>query len=267
VEKLKHIAIILAVCALAVFCMGATLLKENFTGGSTDNEWKAMGTLGTGYEDAYNENIEVVPISDVPGAVVPPGNTSGYVGKIIDADNSYMGISGAYATATAGVTDFIYEAWVYCYGALVNGVNVQGGIAGRISDCEHYVRYFADLGNATTPRLRIDTYTGAWTILTYTGRTETAGWHKMRMRVEADTITIWFDDMNTAVATETMSALGGSVTSGYAGVQVLHLSATPPAGVYYDQILVTDLAGPSTPTPTPTQAGFTAAGSNWTIYE
>jgi hypothetical protein len=263
---LRNFAIIFALFALAVFCFGATLFQENFTGGTTENEWKALGDTETPVNTAYNDNIQVVPVSSVPGGVAPPGNTTGYVGAIQDVDNSYLGIAAAYATATAGLTDLIYETQLYCYDAAVNGANPQGGPVARITDTTHYVRFYANLA---ADNLHINAYTGAWDTTDWTDATSGAGWHKVKMKIEGDQMTIWFDNMDTPLAgcPITVPELADPLTNGYIGVSVLHYLASAPVAIYFDQILVTDLAGPTIPTPTPTPYVGAAVTSSWAIYE
>jgi len=231
---MKIILLICIIFSITFSVLPVVLLTENFSGGALENIWNHLPS-------PYDDDLQAVPDSQSPNGSGPP-DCNGYIGKLGDLDSTNTGIAAVYAGDSTWKNVEI-EAWVYCYDSVINGASPQGGILARIDPTvsNEYCRFYSAL-SLIDPQLKLQTYTGSWSTIAWTGRTETAGWHKMKMIVYDDNVWTYFNTMNKPLpdCPKQMSALSSTLNEGAIGLGVLHNNATPPVAEYFDQIRVSE---------------------------
>jgi len=215
-------------CALLVVCSmlsGQVLYEEYFTGGAMQLNWHPwfFDSLGIG------DSMRVLSDATTPGG-------DGWVGVI---SNEYMSVSGLTYAGTSNLQDYSIEAWIYTI--VMPSAGPYNGIAMRCyADSGFYYRLVSDFDNSA--RLRLGMYDGStipvvirdWSAGEIPGGVPaTSSWHKFKMKMIADSIWAYYDD----VLLPDCPFIDNSIPEGYFGVYTFNMMAAD--STKCDNVIVT----------------------------
>jgi hypothetical protein len=195
---------------------GQILYEEHFTGGAMQLGWHPWFAYS-----GYTDSMQV--ISD---PTTPEGD--GWAGKIT---NESGGTAGATYSGTADLDDYSIESWIITTVTAGAGGPYNGIMMRMDTTTHYYYRLVSDFDS--DGRLRLGAFTGGMGAVVLRdwpsgeipgGVPTTSSWHKLKMKMIADSIWCWYDDvmmtgcpiMDTAFAT----------TQGFFGVYVFNMAAT-----------------------------------------
>ena len=192
---------------------GQILYEEHFTDGAMQLDWNPWfyDSLGIG------DSMHVLSDPTTPGG-------DGWVGVI---SNEYMSAAGLTYTGANNLQDYSIEAWIYT--VVVPAAGPYNGIAMRCyEDSGFYYRLVSDFDDSE--RLRLGMYDGStfpvvirdWSAGEIPGGVPaTSSWHKFKMKMIADTIWAYYDD----VLLPDCPFLESTIPEGYFGVYTFNMMA------------------------------------------
>jgi hypothetical protein len=210
---------------------GQTLYEEYFTGGNMQLDWHPWFTDSAGFGDSMG----------VVNDPTTPGGDS-WAGRI---SNEYMGVAGLTYAGESWLVDYSIEAWIFT--RVTAGMGPYNGIAVRMDPAtRYYYRLVSDFDADARLRLGLVGSGGYPVVL----RDWTAGeipggipasssWHKLGLRVKADSIWAYFDE----IMLPGCPIVNDSVSQGYFGVYAFDMLDT--ASTICDNIVITEVNGVS----------------------
>lgn len=212
-------------CLMCSMLFGQVLYEEHFTGGAMQLDWHPWfyDSLGIG------DSMHVLSDPTAPGG-------DGWVGVI---SNEYMTAAGLTYAGASNLQDYSIDAWIYTVVSTAAGP--YNGIAMRCyADSGFYYRLVSDFDN--NQRLRLGMYDGStfpvvirdWSAGEIPGGVPvTSSWHKLKLKIIADSIWAYFDD----VMLPDCPFFDNTIPEGYFGVYTFNMAAAD--STKCDDIIVT----------------------------
>jgi hypothetical protein len=205
-------------CLVCSMLFGQVLYEEHFTGGAMQLDWHPWFAYA-----GSNDSMQV--ISD---ATTPEGD--GWAGKI--TNELAGGQAGATYSGSHDLDDYSVEAWIYTTVTppMPPMPGPYNGITMRMDTASHnYYSLISDFD--IDGRLRLSVYTGVvpspvlrnWTAGEVPGGLPVmSSWHKFKMRMIADSVWCWYDDILLPDC-PIIDTVGAS-TQGFFGVYVFSMT-------------------------------------------
>lgn len=212
-------------CLLCSMLFGQVLYEEHFTGGALQLDWHPWfyDSLGIG------DSMQVLADPTAPGG-------DGWVGVI---SNEYMTAAGLTYAGAPNLQDYSIDAWIYTVVSTAAGP--YNGIAMRCyEDSGFYYRLVSDFDDSQ--RLRLGMYDGStfpvvirdWSAGEIPGGVPaTSSWHKLKLKIIADSIWAYFDD----VMLPDCPFFDNTIPEGYFGVYTFNMAGAD--STKCDDIIVT----------------------------